>query len=107
MSGGYIIVVVVFAFLAGGLWSYFQFGTHKEDKANLPLPKAEPKYTLIGIDGNAFGIMYYVCESMKECGLSPERIDEYNRKAMSGDYRNLLRVSQEMCDELNELVTKL
>lgn len=106
MTGGYIIVAAVFAFLVGGLWSYLQFGCHKEDKMNLPLPKAEPKYSLIGIDGNAFGIMYYVCESMKECGLSKERIDEYNQKAMSGDYRNLLRVSQEMCDELNEIVTK-
>lgn len=50
-------------------------------------------YTLIGIDCNAYSIMGYVSEAMKEQKFSKEDIDEYIKKATSSDYKHLLRVS--------------
>lgn len=59
------------------------------------------KYTLVGVDGNAFSVMGYVRRAMRECGKSQQEQQEYSNKAMSGDYNNLLCVSMEMLDELN------
>ena len=60
------------------------------------------KYTLVGIDGNAFSVMGYVSQCMKKEGMSREEIENYRKDAMSSDYNNLLVVSQEMIDFLNE-----
>ena len=60
------------------------------------------KYTLVGIDGNAYSVMGYVSQCMKNEGMSKEEIQNYRKDAMSGDYNNLLLVSQEMIDFLNE-----
>lgn len=60
-------------------------------------------YNLVGIDGNAFSIMDYVKKAMKECGFTKERQNEYQSKAMSGDYNNLLALSIEMIDKCNEI----
>jgi hypothetical protein len=59
------------------------------------------KYTLVGIDGNAFSVMGYVSQCMKQEGMSRQEIEDYRKEAMSGDYNNLLVVSQEMIDFLN------
>lgn len=59
------------------------------------------KYSLVGIDGNAYSVMGYVSNAMKECGFTKDAINEYRAKAMSSDYINLLRVSldyTEMCN---------
>lgn len=61
------------------------------------------KYDLVGIDGNAFSVMGYVLRAMKECGMSKEEQSDYQTKAMSGDYDNLLSVSVEMIDKCNEI----
>ncbi len=61
------------------------------------------KYNLVGIDGNAFSVMGYVLKAMKECKMSKEEQSEYQNKAMSGDYNNLLCVSIEMIDKCNEI----
>lgn len=59
-------------------------------------------YSLIGIDGNAFSIMGYVAKSMKDEGLSDSEKSDYTKEAMSGDYNNLLRVSQDVITKLND-----
>lgn len=60
-------------------------------------------YTIVGIDGNAFSIMGYVTNAMKECGCSEEEISAYSADAMSSDYRHLVGVSASKCIELNEI----
>ena len=60
------------------------------------------QYSLVGIDGNAFAIMGYVVNSMKECGFSKIEMDEYTQRAMSSDYNNLLCESMNMIDECNK-----
>ena len=40
----------------------------------------EERYTLVGVDGNAFAIMGYVLLAMKDEGFSKEERDEYKKK---------------------------
>ena len=61
------------------------------------------KYDLVGVDGNAFAVMGYVLKAMRECKMSKEKQSDYQTKAMSGDYNNLLAVSVEMIDKCNEI----
>lgn len=61
----------------------------------------EEKFSLIGVNGNAFCVMGYVRRALKQSGLS-DRVDEYTEKATSGDYNNLLAVSMEYIDLANE-----
>ena len=61
------------------------------------------KYNLVGVDGNAFAVMAYVLKAMRECKMSKEEQSDYQTKAMSGDYNNLLAVSIEMIDKCNEI----
>ena len=61
------------------------------------------KYNLVGIDGNAFSVMGYVNRCMRKEKMSDEEIKEYKSNAISGDYNNLLCVSMDMIDKLNEL----
>ena len=61
------------------------------------------KYSLVGIDGNAFAIMSYVSKAMKAEGQDKEQIDAYLNNGRYGTYEHLLCVSVEMIDFLNEL----
>lgn len=61
------------------------------------------KYDLVGVDGNAFAVMAYVLKAMKECKMSKEKQSDYQTKAMSGDYNNLLAVSIGMIDKCNDI----
>lgn len=61
------------------------------------------KYCLVGVDGNAFAIMGYVLKAMKECKMSKEKQSDYQTKATSGDYNNLLYESQKIIDECNKI----
>lgn len=58
----------------------------------------KPKVKLTGNDGNAFSIMGRVISALKKSGASKDAIEEYRKKAMSGDYDNLLRVTMEFVD---------
>ena len=62
----------------------------------------EEKYTLIGVDGNAFSVMGYVCNAMKQEGKTKEQIDAYLTDAKSNDYYHLLAVSHVTLEALNE-----
>ena len=59
------------------------------------------RYSLIGVDGNAFSIMAYVVQAMKACKMSKSDIASYKKEAMSGDYDNLIAVSNDMIDCCN------
>ena len=62
------------------------------------------KYSLIGIDGNAYAIMGYTKNAMKCEGFDKSEIDEMLSQAMSSDYDNLLMVCGEYIDKANERV---
>lgn len=57
-------------------------------------PKTNVRVKLIGEDGNAFVILGRVRKSLREAGHQ-DLADEYLKKAQSGDYDNLLRVTME------------
>ena len=63
--------------------------------------KAKPKTDLVvnlgdlnGPDGNAFWILGKVSSALKQNGFT-HLVDEYRQKAMSGDYDNLLKVTEQ------------
>ena len=49
------------------------------------------KYTLVGVDGNAFSIMGYTSRALRREGLG-HLVDEMRAKATSGDYYHLIAV---------------
>lgn len=61
-------------------------------------------YSLVGVNGNAFAVMRYVRDAMRECDCSREDMEEYQAQAMSGDYNNLLVVSMDMLEKLNKMI---
>ena len=62
------------------------------------------KFSLVGIDGNAYSVMGYVSDCMKTVGFTREQIDEYIKSATSSDYSHLLAVS---CGQIRECNDKL
>lgn len=58
-------------------------------------------YNLVGIDGNAFNVMGYVRNAMRETGFSKKEIEAYTKDCMSGDYDRLLCISAEMIERCN------
>lgn len=62
----------------------------------------KPKYSIYGIDGNAFSIMSYVSNCMKKEGKSEKEISDYRNEAMSNTYEELLCLSADIIDELNQ-----
>lgn len=59
------------------------------------------KYSLIGIDGNAFYIMGYVADAMRREGYKKSEIDRYLADCKSSDYDHLIQASVKMCDRQN------
>lgn len=59
------------------------------------------KYSLVGIDGNAYSIMGYVSKAMRNTGHTKEEIDAYLNDAMSSDYSHLVGVSADMIEKIN------
>lgn len=68
------------------------------------------KYSIIGIDGNAFCIMGYVCTAMaREAHRLGWNVDElakqkkaYMDDAMSSNYDHLVAISDKMIGRINE-----
>lgn len=60
------------------------------------------KYSLEGIDGNAYVVMGYVQNAMRKEHCTKQEIDSYLADAMSNDYDHLLAVSYKMIDRLND-----
>lgn len=59
------------------------------------------KFTLVGVDGNAFCIMGYTANCLREAGLKDE-VKEMQEKAMSSDYNNLICVCNDYVEKANE-----
>lgn len=64
------------------------------------------KYTLEGVDGNAFAIIAYVKRAMTNEGFSKDEISKYTADAMSSNYNHLLKTSLEMIAECNGEVSE-
>ncbi len=58
------------------------------------MPKTNIKVKLINEDGNAFLILGKVRNALKKAGRT-DLAEEYMKKAKSGDYDNLLRVTMD------------
>lgn len=64
------------------------------------------KYTLEGVDGNAFAIMAYVKKAMTNEGFTKDEISKYISTAMSSGYNNLVKTSLEKIAECNGEVSE-
>ena len=60
------------------------------------------KFSLVGVDGNAFSVMAYVKTAMREAGFSRKEMSEYMEDCMRGDYDRLLILSEEMIERCND-----
>jgi hypothetical protein len=60
----------------------------------------DEKYTLVGVNGNAYSVMGYTARALRNEGLS-DLVDEMHQRAKSGDYDNLLCVCMEYIDMAN------
>lgn len=63
--------------------------------------KNKKEYSLIGVNGNAFSIMGYVRQAMRETNFNKKEIEAYTKDATSNDYNHLLTVSINMIDKCN------
>lgn len=61
----------------------------------------EDKYSLIGVDGNAYSIMGYTANALKREGLR-NLISQMHAEATSGDYDNLIAVCFKYVEMANE-----
>lgn len=59
------------------------------------------KYTLVGVDGNAYSVMGYTGRALRNEGLG-NLVEEMQDKAMSGDYNNLLCICMDYIDKAND-----
>ena len=59
------------------------------------------KYSLVGVDGNAFIVLGYTANALKTEGLSNLKEEMY-QKAMSSTYNNLLVVCSTYLDRANK-----
>lgn len=59
------------------------------------------KYSLVGVDGNAFAIMGYTANALKREGLR-DLIEEMREEAMSSDYYHLIATCDSYIDRANE-----
>lgn len=76
----------------------------------------EGKFSLVGVDGNAFAVMGYTRDCMRSCCRDAREVgdmanadkfgaaaqSDYVSKAMSGSYDELVVLSCEMVDECNK-----
>ena len=60
----------------------------------------EEKYTLVGVDGNAFSVMGYTSRALKRTGHR-DLVEKMRNEAMSGDYNNLICVCLKYIDIAN------
>ena len=57
-------------------------------------------YSLIGVNGNAFALIGYTKNALKETGHA-DLIPKMREEAMSGDYYNVIRVCDSYIDIAN------
>ena len=86
----------------GGWWDEPDEAWEDEDFFEGDDEEDGERYSLVGVDGNAYAVMGYVVRAMRETGFSQEEIKAYQADAQSDDYDHLLCVSCEMIDKCNE-----
>lgn len=72
------------------------------------------KYSLIGVNGNAFAVMGYVGNAFDESGrvlkrphvITKANKDNYMSLAMSGNYNELLSLSIDVLEDINDSLEK-
>lgn len=64
--------------------------------------RVKKPYRLVGCDGNAFSIIAYSVDCMRNENVGVEKIDKYMKDSMSGGYNNLINISSKIINELNE-----
>jgi hypothetical protein len=69
-----------------------------DDEEGLP-QEVRPVLTLVGRDGNAVSIVGRTARALRRAGFTKKKIDEYRRRALSGDYNNVLTVTLEYIEE--------
>jgi hypothetical protein len=58
------------------------------------------KYSLVGVDGNAFAILGYTARALKRTGHR-DLVEDMHKRATSGDYDNLVQVCMRYIDIAN------
>lgn len=59
------------------------------------------KYTLVGVDGNAYALMGYTARALRATG-NRDLIEKMQKEATAGDYSNLICVCDKYIDIANE-----
>jgi len=59
---------------------------------------SKPELKLVGQDGNVFFILGKATRAARKAGWSEEKIKEFQKKAMSGDYNNALATCMDFFD---------
>lgn len=59
------------------------------------------RFTLVGVDGNAFAVMGYTARALRRANLD-DKVNEMYEKAQSGNYHHLIAVCQEYIEMANE-----
>lgn len=59
------------------------------------------KFSLIGVNGNAFAVMGYTARALRKAGLGKE-VDHMYEEAKSGNYYHLIAVCDRYVDAANE-----
>lgn len=62
------------------------------------------RFSLIGVDGNAFSLIGYTAKAMRMSGFTKDEIDKMYEEATSGDYTYLIVVCSEYVDKANERI---
>ena len=67
-------------------------------RSNSTSTTKKPYLKLVGVDGNAFNVLGLALRAAKAAGWTEAQRDAYAQAAMSGDYDNLLAVTQDYFD---------
>lgn len=70
----------------------------EREVANLCAEEDKPELAIIGKDGNVFNILGLAIRAGRKAGWSEERIEQFKKDAMSGDYNNVLNLCSENFD---------
>lgn len=62
------------------------------------------KYSLVGVDGNAYALMGYTMDAMKKCGFTGVDVDNMLKDAKSSNYNHLICVCADWIDRCNEKI---
>ncbi len=65
-------------------------------------PNAVVRVDLAGPDSNSFVIIGKATAALRAAGVPQPELDAYSKEASSGDFANLLKVTNDWCDFMTE-----